>query len=70
MSTALEQVVENTYTNPDGYTYVFHYMKGSQTGITLSLQPGSFSVYELNNNIKSSNPPLLPLISKIGSPFP
>jgi hypothetical protein len=28
----LTQVVENLYTNPDGYTYVFHYMKGSQTG--------------------------------------
>ena len=49
------QIVENTYTNPDGYAYVFHYMKGSQTGVTLSLQPGGFSVYELNNNIKTSN---------------
>jgi hypothetical protein len=52
------QIVENTYTNPDGYTYVYHYMKGSPIGVTLSLQPGGFSVYELNKNIKSSNPPL------------
>jgi hypothetical protein len=52
------QIVENTYTNPDGYTYVYHYMKGSQIGVTLSLQPGGFSVYELNKNIKGSNPPL------------
>jgi hypothetical protein len=55
------QVVENTYTNTNGNTYVFHYMKGSQTGVTLSLQPGSFSVYELSNNnknIKTNNPPL------------
>jgi hypothetical protein len=52
------QLVENLYTNPDGYTYVFHYMKGSETGVTLSLQPGSFAVYELKNNIKSGNPPL------------
>jgi len=53
------QVVENAFTNPDGYTYIYHYMRGSETGITLSLQPGSFAVYELsNNNIKTSNPPL------------
>jgi len=52
------QIVENTYTNPDGYAYVYHYMKGSQIGVTLSLQPGGFSVYELNKNIKSSNPSL------------
>ena len=52
------QIVENTYTNPDGYANVYHYMKGSQIGVTLSLQPGGFSVYELNKNIKSSNPPL------------
>jgi hypothetical protein len=52
------QLVENLYTNPDGYAYVFHYMKGSETGVTLNLQPGRFAVYELNNNIKSVNPPL------------
>jgi hypothetical protein len=53
------QVVENAFTNPDGYTYIYHYMRGSETGITLSLQPGSFAVYELsNNNIKTNNPPL------------
>jgi hypothetical protein len=52
------QIVENTFTNPDGYANVYHYMKGSQIGVTLSLQPGGFSVYELNKNIKSSNPPL------------
>jgi hypothetical protein len=33
-------------------------MKGSQIGVTLSLQPGAFSIYELNKNIKSSNPTL------------
>jgi hypothetical protein len=52
------QIVENTFTNSDGYANVYHYMKGSQIGVTLSLQPGGFSVYELNKNIKSSNPPL------------
>jgi hypothetical protein len=46
--------VENLYTNPDGYTYVFHYMKGSQTGVTLSLQPGRFAVYE--SSISQSHP--------------
>ena len=52
------QIVENTFTNPDGYANVYHYMKGSQIGVTLSLQPGAFSIYELNKIIKSSNPPL------------
>ncbi len=52
------QIVENTYTNPDGYANVYHYMKGSPIGVTLSLQPGGFSVYELNKNINSSNPSL------------
>jgi hypothetical protein len=53
------QVVENAYTNPDGYTYVYHYMKGSQTGVTLNLQPGIFAVYELtSNNVKTNYPPL------------
>jgi hypothetical protein len=52
------QVVENAFTNPDGYTYIYHYMRGSETGITLSLQPGNFAVYELinNNNVKTNNP--------------
>ena len=52
------QIVENTYTNPDGYANVYHYMKGSPIGVTLSLQPGTFSIYELNKNIKSSTPTL------------
>ncbi|PWU80440.1 MAG: hypothetical protein DLM72_12275 [Candidatus Nitrosopolaris wilkensis] len=30
-------------------------MKGSQTGVTISLQPGGFAVYELNNNGKTNN---------------
>jgi hypothetical protein len=52
-------VVENAFTNPDGYTYVYHYMKGSHTGVTLSLQPGIFAVYKLtNNNVKNNYPPL------------
>jgi hypothetical protein len=53
------QVVENAFTNPDGYTYIYHYMHGSETGVSLSLQPGSFAVYELsnnNNNVKTNNP--------------
>jgi hypothetical protein len=33
-------------------------MKGSQIGVTLSLLPGAFSIYELSKNIKSSNPTL------------
>jgi len=51
------QVVENAFTNPDGYTYIYHYMRGSETGVSVSLQPGNFDVYELsNNNIKTNNP--------------
>jgi hypothetical protein len=50
------QVVENAFTNPDGYTYVYHYMKGSEAGVTVGLQPGTFGVFELknNNNIKAN----------------
>ena len=53
------QVVENAFTNPDGYTYIYHYTRGSETGVSISLQPGSFDVYELsnnNNNVKTNNP--------------
>jgi hypothetical protein len=53
------QAVENAFTNPDGYTYVYHYMKESQAGVTLNLQPGIFAVYELTgNNVKTNYPPL------------
>ncbi len=50
------QVVENAFTNPDGYTYIYHYMKGSEAGVTVGLQPGTFGVFELknNNNIKAN----------------
>jgi hypothetical protein len=44
------QIVENAYANPDGYTYVYHYMKGSEAGVTVGLQPGTFGVFELKNN--------------------
>jgi hypothetical protein len=55
----LAQIVENAYANPDGYTYVYHYMKGSEAGVNVGLQPGTFGVFVLSNNnnnaIKTSN---------------
>jgi hypothetical protein len=52
------QVVANAYNNPDGYTYSYHFMRGSQVGVTLNLQPGVFAVYEPSNNTKSNPIPL------------
>lgn len=46
----LSQLVENVYSNPDGYTYVYHYAKASPTGVTIDLHPGSFSVAELSKS--------------------
>jgi hypothetical protein len=51
----LSQVVANAYNNPDGYTYSYHFMRGSQIGVTLNLQPGAFAVYEPTNNIVLSS---------------
>jgi ribosomal protein S8E len=51
----LSQVVANEYTNPDGYTYSYHYMRGSQTGITVNLEPGAYAVYEPINNTKNTD---------------
>jgi hypothetical protein len=53
------QIVENAYTNPDGYTYVYHYMKSSEAGVTVGLQPGTFGVFVLSNNtnIKANTAP-------------
>ena len=51
----LSQVVANAYNNPDGYTYSYHFMRGSQMGVSLILQPGAFAVYEPSNNILVSS---------------
>ena len=51
----LSQVVANAYNNPDGYTYSYHFMRGSQMGVTLNLQPGVFAVYEPTNSSKTNN---------------
>jgi hypothetical protein len=51
----LSQVVANAYNNPDGYTYSYHFMRGSQMGVTLNLQPGVFAVFEPTNSSKANN---------------
>jgi hypothetical protein len=50
--TNLSELIENVYTTPDGYDYVYHYAKGSAAGVTLNLHPGSYSVSQsgINNN--------------------
>jgi hypothetical protein len=49
------QVVENAYPIHDGYTFVYHFMRGSQAGITLNLQPGNFGVFELSKPRTADN---------------
>ena len=49
-ATNFSLVVANAYSNPDGYTYSYHFMRGSQIGVTLNLEPGIFAVYEPTNN--------------------
>lgn len=51
----LSQVVTNAYNNPDGYTYSYHFLRGSQVGVTLNLQPGAFAVYEPTNSSTTNN---------------
>jgi hypothetical protein len=51
----LSQVVANEYPNPDGYTYSYHFTKGSQTGVSFNLKPGSYAVYEPINNTNNTN---------------
>jgi len=53
--TASPQVVTNAYANPDGYTVVYHFFRGSQSGVVLNLQPGIYSVTDQNNNSTSNN---------------
>jgi hypothetical protein len=70
ITASLPQVVTNAYANPDGYTVVYHFFRGSQSGVVLNLQPGIYSVSDqssnnTNNSINSKTssllPPLLPL---------
>lgn len=62
-SSDFTQIVENTYANPDGYTYAYHYMKGSEAGVTVGLQPGAFGIFVMsNNNNKGLNPTNAPSI--------
>ena len=48
------QVVTNAYANPDGYTVVYHYLMGSQTGIVLNLQPGIYSVSDQSSDTNAN----------------
>jgi hypothetical protein len=60
-ATNVSELVQNVYANPDGYTYVYHYAKGSPSGATLNLHPGSFGVSEIakinsNSSDNKENP--------------
>jgi hypothetical protein len=49
------QVVTNAYTNPDGYTVVYHFFRGSQNGVVLNLPPGIYSVSDQSRNNTNNN---------------
>ena len=55
VTASFPQVVTNAYANPDGYTVVYHFFRGSQSGVVLNLQPGIYSVTDQNNNSTSNN---------------
>jgi hypothetical protein len=44
------QVITNEFSNPDRYTYAYHFVRGSQMGVSLNLQPGILTVSALRNN--------------------
>ena len=46
--------ITNGFSNPDGYTYAYDFVRGSQRGVNLNLQQGIFTVPVLNNNKTNS----------------
>ena|SRR5919199_2494787 len=60
------QVVTNAYANPDGYTVVYHFFRGSQTGVVLNLPPGIYSVSDQSSN-NINNRTSSPLLSSASS---
>jgi hypothetical protein len=52
---SFHQVVTNAYANPDGYTVVYHFFRGSQTGVVLNLPPGIYSVSDQSSNNTNNN---------------
>ena len=46
--------ITNAFSNPDGYTYAYDFVRGSQRGVNLNLQQGIFTVPVLNNNKTNS----------------
>ena len=55
ITASFPQVVTNAYANPDGYTVVYHFFRGSQSGVVLNLQPGIYSVTDQSSNNTSNN---------------
>lgn len=55
LTASFPQVVTNAYANPDGYTVVYHFLKGSESGVVLNLQPGVYSVADQSSNNGTSN---------------
>ena len=60
------QVVTNAYANPDGYSVVYHFFRGSQTGVVLNLPPGIYSVSDQSSN-NINNRTSSPLLSSASS---
>jgi hypothetical protein len=55
ITASFPQVVTNAYANPDGYAVVYHFFRGSQSGVVLNLQPGIYSVADQGGNNTSNN---------------
>jgi hypothetical protein len=56
-ASSFSQVITNAFAIPDGYTLVYHYIRGSQTGVIVNLVPGIFTVTDQsNNNNTATNP--------------
>jgi hypothetical protein len=51
------QVITNEFAISDGYTLSYHYIRGSQTGVILNLEPGIFTVTDQSNNNRTTTNP-------------
>jgi hypothetical protein len=66
VTASFPQVVTNAYANPDGYTVVYHFIRGSQTGVVLNLPPGIYTLSDQSSN-NINNKTSSPLLSSSSS---
>ena len=56
-ASSFSQVITNAFAISDGYTLVYHYIRGSQTGVIVNLMPGIFTVTDQSNNNRTTTNP-------------